>query len=88
MLEQVEFAQQGKGVAAGIVYGCGATGKRPGAQMRDALEIGKMGDKKLTAPYGAIGAGARAIEGDAEDTCIGRKRPATIASAITLAMCA
>ena len=73
VLEQVEFAEQGKGIAAGIVYGCGATGKRPSAQMRDALKIGETGDKKLTAPYGAIGAGARAIEGDAENACIGRK---------------
>lgn len=73
VLEQVELAEQGKGVAADIVYGCGATGKRPGAQMRDALKIGEMGDKKLTTPYGAIGAGARAVEGDAEDACIGRK---------------
>lgn len=73
VLEQVELAEQGKGVAAGIVYGCGATGKRPGAQMRDALKIGETGDKKLTAPYGAISAGTRAVEGDAEDTRIGRK---------------
>ena len=71
MLEQVELAEQGKGVAAGIVYECGATGKRPGAQMRDALKIGETGDKKFAAPYGAIGAGARAVEGDAAD-CVGQ----------------
>ena len=73
VFEQVELAEQGKGVAAGIVYGCGATGKRPGAQVRGAFKIGKASDKKLAAPYGAIGAGARAVEGDAEDACIGRK---------------
>ena len=41
--------------------------------MRDALKIGKAGDKKLAAPNGPVGAGARAIEGDTKHTRVGRK---------------
>ena len=41
--------------------------------MRCALKVSKASDKKLAAPYGAIGAGARAIEGNAEDARLGRK---------------
>ena len=73
MFEQAEFAQQGKGVASGIAHGCSAAGERPGTQVSGALKIGKTGDKKLAAPYGSVGAGARAIKSDAKHTCIGRK---------------
>ena len=73
VFEQAEFAQQGKGVASGIAHGCSAAGERPGTQVSGALKIGKTGDKKLTAPYGSVGAGARAIKSDAKHTCIGRK---------------
>ena len=41
--------------------------------MHGAFKIGKAGNKKLTAPNGPIGAGARAIKSDAKHTCIGRK---------------
>lgn len=73
MFEQTELAQQGKGIASGIAHGCGAARQRPGAQVRGALKIGKAGDKKLAAPNGSVGAGARAIKSDAKHTCIGRK---------------
>lgn len=76
MLEQAELAQQGKGIAPGIAHGCGSAWQRPGAQVRGAFKIGKAGDKKLTAPYGAVGAGTRTIEGNTEDACI-RRNPAS-----------
>ena len=73
MLEQTELAEQGKGIASGIAHGCGAARQRPGAQVRGALKIGEAGDKKLAAPNGSVGAGARAIEGDAQNARVGRK---------------
>ena len=73
MLEQAELAQQGKGIAPGIAHGCGTAWQRPGAQVRGAFKIGKAGDKKLTAPNGSVGAGTRAIKGNAEHVRVGRK---------------
>ena len=73
MLEQAELAQQGEGIASGVAHGGRPAWQRPGAQVRGAFKIGKAGDKELAAPNGPIGAGAGAVEGDAEDACIGRK---------------
>ena len=41
--------------------------------MRCALKVSKVGDKKLAAPNGPIGAGAGAVKGDAKDTRVGCK---------------
>ena len=41
--------------------------------MRGALKIGEAGDKKFAAPNSPVGAGARAIKGDAEHMRVRRK---------------
>ena len=89
VLEQAELTEQGKGVAAGVAHGGRPAGERPGAQMRGAFKAAKDWQTRNSPPQMVPSVPAPVPSKAMPRTrASGASRPAAIASAITLAMCA